>query len=166
MKNIRRLILFMLLMVLMVAPVFLSPQASIAATTTTESDAGASGGVRIVDIGNGESIELAPNEELHRFILSDQGWTEWTGFSDPLIGSEFGNSTNVFSSRQMKYTPGSGTTTVQTGISLGTSWEAYRAQVGITSLTENRTWITNPGFDGGYTGWTAPRKDMIQLRYE
>ncbi len=153
MKNIRRLIPIVFLLALMIAPAVLTPQVSIT-TSNPQDDTGASNDVRLVDIGNGEYIEVRPNEELHRFILADQGWTEWSGYSDSLIGSEYGNSSNSFLNQQMRYIPGSGTTTVQDNIFIGTNWEAYEARVNINSLTENRTWITNPGFDSGYTGWT------------
>lgn len=111
-------------------------------------------GVRLVDIGNGEVIPVGPNEELHRFVLTDQGWIEWNGYSEPLVGSEYGNSFNSFPDLQMNYISGSGTSSAQPTVAIGTGWEAYRAEVSISSLTENRTWITNPGFDGGYSGWT------------
>jgi len=159
MKNTRRLVPIILLVALMIAPLFLTPQASIA-VATPNLDADTSSDVRIVDIGNGEFIELAPDEELHRYVLSDQGWTEWTGFSDPLNGSEFGNSTNIFLDRQMTYIPGSGTSSVQTGISMGVGWESYETRVQITSLTENRTWITNPGFQDSESGWTVSNTDL------
>ncbi|MBN2230118.1 MAG: hypothetical protein JW779_11070 [Candidatus Thorarchaeota archaeon] len=152
MKTTHRLIPIMFVIVMMVAPVFLTHNPSMGMTTgqDTTSDLG----TREVDIGNGEMIELAPNEILHTYVLTEQGWVEWSSTSDPLIGSEYGNSINIFNNRQMKYIPGSATTSVQTGISIGTGWEAYEARVAISSLTENRTWITNPGFEGGYTGWT------------
>ncbi|TFH11606.1 MAG: hypothetical protein E4H14_00485 [Candidatus Thorarchaeota archaeon] len=152
MKNIRRLLPLAFLIVMMLSPIFVTPQSTI--TNNLQPTDPVSGDTRLVDIGNGEFIELGPNEELHRFVLTEQGWTEWSGISDPLSGSEYGNSTNTFSDKQMTYTPSSGTTDVITGIPIGTGWEAYQADVSISSLTENRTWITNPGFDTGYTGWT------------
>ncbi|MHA1135706.1 MAG: hypothetical protein ACTSSE_04400 [Candidatus Thorarchaeota archaeon] len=152
MKNIRRSLPLAFLIVMMLSPLFVTPQGSITNPTTTNLD---SDDTRLVDIGNGEFIKLGPNEELHRFVLTDQGWTEWTGISDPLSGNEYGNSTNTFSDQQMTYIPGSGTTDVVADIPIGTDWEAYQADVSITSLTENRTWITNPGFDGNDNGWTS-----------
>ncbi|MGY5858384.1 MAG: hypothetical protein RTU63_03370 [Candidatus Thorarchaeota archaeon] len=157
MKNIRRLLPLAFLIVMMLSPIFVTPQGSITnnpATADLDSD-----DTRLVDIGNGEFIELGPNEELHRFVLTDQGWTEWTGTSDPLSGNEYGNSTNSFSDQQMTYVPGSGTADVVADIPIGTDWESYQADVSITGLTENRTWITNPGFDSGYTGWTRVTTD-------
>jgi len=154
MKNIRRLLPLAFLIVMMLSPIFISPQGVITNSERPISD-NISNNTRLIDIGNGEIIELGPNEELHRFILTDQGWTEWTGISDPLTGSEFGSSTNDFDNQQMVYTPGSVTTDAQANVTIGTDWESYQADVSITSLTENRTWITNPGFDGDSTGWTS-----------
>ncbi len=151
MKNIRRLLPLSFLMVLMLSPIFISSQGTNTNIERPISDS-VSNDTRLVDIGNGEFIELGPNEELHRYTLTDQGWTEWTGVSDPLTGSEFGSSTNDFDNQQMVYTPGSGTTDAQANVTIGTDWEAYQADVSITSLTENRTWITNPGFDGNDDG--------------
>jgi len=54
----------------------------------------------------------------------------------------------------MTYSPGSGTTSTQVDVPTGTDWEAYEAQVSITDLTENRTWITNPGFQGNDDDWS------------
>jgi len=154
MKNIRRLLPLAFLMVLMLSPIFISSPGIITDIERPISDS-VSNDTRLVDIGNGEFIELGPNEELHRYTLTDQGWTEWTGISDPLTGSEFGSSTNNFDNQQMVYTPGSGTTDAQANVTIGTDWESYQADVSITSLTENRTWITNPGFDGNDDGWTS-----------
>jgi len=151
--NYRRLIPLAFLLVLMVAPVFVIPQNLVTNNPTNQS--GSEQETRIVDIGNGEFIELAPNEELHRFVLTEQGWTQWSGTISPLIGAEFGNSTNIFDDTQMTYIPGSGTSDFNAQVPIGTGWEAYEAQVSITGMTENRTWITNPGFQGGDSGWTS-----------
>ncbi len=159
MKDIRHLLPLAILIALMVAPIIFAPQASVLRTIPTL-NAGASDDTRKVDIGNGEFVELAPYEQLHKFVLTDQGWTEWSGFSDPIVGSEFGNSTNTFLGRQMKYTPGSGTTTVQTSVYMGTGWEAYEARVQISSLTENRTWITNPGFQDSAADWVVSNTNV------
>ena len=145
MKNTRRLIPLAFLIALMIAPVFVTPEGYIPPAIVFDGGSN-TGETHIIDIGNGEFIELAPNEELHRYVLTEQGWTEWSGTSSPLTGSEYGNSTNVFNDQQMIYSPGSGTTSAQVDIPTGTDWEAYEAQVSITDLTENRTWITNPGF--------------------
>lgn len=153
MKNIRHLIPIVILVVMMLSPVFIMGQ-DMMTSDNYQKSTNTQDNVRVVDIGNGETIELAPNEELHRFVLTDQGWVEWSGYSDPLTGAEYGNSVNSFPDLQMSYVPGSGTSSAQSSVTIGTNWEAYRSEVSVTSLTENRTWITNPGFDGGYTGWT------------
>ena len=154
MKNIRRLLPLAFLVVMMLSPIFVTPQSSIANINQTPTNFDPND-VELVDIGNGEFIEVGPNEQLRRYVLTDLGWTEWSGVSDPLSGDEFGNSTNSLTDQQMTYAPSSGTTDVVAEITIGTDWEAYQADVSITSLTENRTWITNPGFDGNDNGWTS-----------
>ncbi len=153
MRNIRRFIPIALLLALMLAPIFVTPQGYIPASTIPDASGSIIEDTRLVDIGNGEFIELAPNEILQRYILTEQGWTAWNGISSPLIGSEYGNSTNILNDQQMTYVPGSGTTSVQANVPTGLDWEAYEAQVSINDLTENRTWITNPGFQGNANGW-------------
>ncbi|MFW9844867.1 MAG: hypothetical protein ACFFEV_09845, partial [Candidatus Thorarchaeota archaeon] len=157
MKNIRRLLPLAFLIVMMLSPIFVTPQGDL--PNVSQSIPQDSNDTRLVDIGNGEFIELAPNEELHRYVLSDQGWTEWAGISEPLTGSEFGSSTNNFDDLQLLYTPSGGVTDTEVNITIGTGWESYQADVSITSLTENRTWITNPGFDGNDNGWTHQTLD-------
>jgi len=153
MKNMRRLIPIAFFAVMMLSSMFFLPHNMIT-HNTNQSTSNDQNGVRLVDVGNGNVIPVGPNEELHRYVLSDQGWVEWDGFSDPLVGAEYGSSFNSFSGSQMNYMPGSGTSTTQPAVTIGTNWEAYQADVSVSSLTENRTWITNPGFDSGYTGWT------------
>ena len=154
MRNTRRLIPLAFLLALMLAPVFVTPQRYIPPSTILDTGGSSLDETRLVDIGNGEYIELGLNEILQRFIMTEQGWTEWNGISSPLVGSEFGNSINVFADQQMTYTSGSGTTSTQVDIPTGTDWEAYETRVSISQLTENRTWVTNPGFQGNDNDWT------------
>jgi len=99
-------------------------------------------------------ILLGPEENLYRFTLSDQGWTQWTGVSSPLTGNEYGNRSDTFEDRQMQYDPDGTTSDDSVSVPTGSGWEAYDVSVDITDLTENRTWITNPDFTGGDTDWT------------
>jgi len=108
----------------------------------------------LVDLGNGETIEVGPNEQLHKLTLSEQGWDIWTGTSSGLIGAEYGNRTDQFLGLEMVYDPTNTTTGESTSIPTGTGWEGYRAEAAITGLTENRTWTLNPGFQDGTTSWT------------
>lgn len=158
MKLNRRLVPILFLMAVVLLPVFSMPQNG--STNGVHQQDNANQEVRMVGIGNGEFIELAPNEVLHRFILSEQGWVEWSGLSDPLTGFEYGSSVNPFPAQKMHYTPGIGTSTAQADVFIGADWEAYEAQAHISSLTENRTWITNPGFQGSATGWTTQNTNV------
>ena len=107
-----------------------------------------------VDLGNGQSIELAPGESLHKFILTDQGWVEWSGDSSELMASEYGNTTLNSPGVTMKYLPSNVTTGAQASVSTGTDWEAYQVRSDLTNVYENRTWTQNPDLTGSSTGWT------------
>ncbi len=63
----------------------------------------ANGEPQLIELENGEIIEVAPDEQLHKYSLSDQGDFEWSTLSSPLIGSEYGSSTNLIEDLQMKY---------------------------------------------------------------
>ena len=56
---------------------------------------------RMVELDDGTMIPVGPNEELHKFILTDQGWVEWSGDSSELTGAEFGNSSNSIPDHQV-----------------------------------------------------------------
>ncbi|MHA2187564.1 MAG: hypothetical protein ACW99V_04925, partial [Candidatus Thorarchaeota archaeon] len=140
--------LSLMLCIQMVSLVGLSPILS-----TVPSDGNNSPGSQIVDIGNGEYIELAPGEQLHRYVLSEQGWVEWSGESSELSASEFGNSSVLYSELTMMYLPTNTTTNTTLEISTGENWEGYEVSADITNLLENRTWTSNPEFNG-ITGWT------------
>ncbi|MHA2140254.1 MAG: carboxypeptidase-like regulatory domain-containing protein [Candidatus Thorarchaeota archaeon] len=97
---------------------------------------------------------IAPDETLHRYTLSEQGWTEWNGISDGLPGQEHGNRTDVFNDVGMTYDPSTGITNASVTVPFGDEWEAYKVEASITELTENRTWNTNSQFDSNAANWT------------
>ncbi|MFX1416244.1 MAG: hypothetical protein ACFFC0_05500, partial [Promethearchaeota archaeon] len=101
-----------------------------------------------------DNMMPGPEENMYKFTLSDQGWTQWTGVSSPLTANEFGNRSDTFEDRQMQYDPVGTTTNDSVSVPTGSGWEAYSVTVDITDLTENRTWITNPDFTDGDTDWT------------
>ncbi|MBD3405206.1 MAG: hypothetical protein GF411_03605 [Candidatus Lokiarchaeota archaeon] len=111
-------------------------------------------GSRLVDIGNGETIEVAPDEQLHKFMLTEDGWVEVNDTSSPLLGSEYGNRSDIWDDRTMFYYPDNTTTSDTIQIPSGTGWESYNVQTEISDLTENRTWYLNPGFTGDASSWT------------
>ena len=156
MKNRRNLAILAFMMIMMLLPMVVSPGTQMIVSPTSDVPGT---GTTLVDIGNGEFVELGPNEELHQFVLTDQGWMEWTGTSSPLIGGEYGNSTNIFADSTMSYIPGTGTGDFDAEMNLGANWEAYEAQVEITDLTENRTWHQNPGFQDSAASWTIVPTD-------
>jgi len=97
---------------------------------------------------------LGPEENLYKFTLSDQGWTQWAGVSSPLTVNEFGNRSDTFEDRQMQYDPDGTTTDDYVSVPTGSNWEAYEVSTVITDLSENRTWYTNPDFTDDSSGWT------------
>jgi len=110
-------------------------------------------GLQYVDIGGGNLLDVAPNEVLYKYSLADQGWTEWSGTSSALTSGEYGNATDFFDNREMRYSPDNTTTETTAEVPSGTGWETYQVAVDITALHEHRTWVTTPAFDGS-TDWT------------
>ncbi len=99
----------------------------------------------LVDIGNGNMIEVAPDEVLIKYTLSGVP-TVITGTASSLYSNEYGIRTDSFSRLIMRYYPSSGTTTTSTYVPLGDQWQGYKVYTDITQLTENRTWLVNNGF--------------------
>ncbi|MFQ5832849.1 MAG: hypothetical protein ACE5H4_09120 [Candidatus Thorarchaeota archaeon] len=109
--------------------------------------------VRLADVGDGEVIELGPDETLHKFTLSDMP-TVREGTGAPLNGSEYGSRTDMFPSESIMYNSTSRSTNhVNLTVPIAKHWEAYEVFANVTSLTENRTWLLNPSFDNS-GNWT------------
>jgi hypothetical protein len=95
--------------------------------------------------GNGPNV--GPGETLHTYQLSNAP-TERTGTGASLVASEYGNRTDTFTNARMDYYSASQTlTNASLAVPLGDDWEGYKVFTNITSVTENRTWIDNSGFD-------------------
>ncbi|MEM2142636.1 MAG: 6-bladed beta-propeller, partial [Candidatus Thorarchaeota archaeon] len=105
---------------------------------------GYTGSPTLVDLGNGDFIEVAPDEVLLKYEISSVP-TSVAGTGAPLYASEYGTRTDLFQSVRMKYSPGS-LTTASLSVPLGDDWEGYRVNASISSITENRTWLTNYQF--------------------
>ncbi len=103
---------------------------------------------------DGTRIPLGPGETVHKYVLSSQGWVEYTGTSSYLPAAEYGNRSDLFEGKRMYYDPTTGTTGTNVLVPTGQDWEAYHVDAEISGLTENRTWYTNPDFTGSATGWT------------
>ncbi|MGD9396985.1 MAG: hypothetical protein PVJ05_11195, partial [Candidatus Thorarchaeota archaeon] len=102
---------------------------------------------KTVELSNGETIEIAPDEVLQEFHLSDVP-TQQSGTGDPLYADESGVRIDTFTDEQMDYVSATQTTTTaDLSVPLGDGWEGYGAFANITSVTENRNWIENPGLD-------------------
>ena len=115
----------------------------------------------IIDLGNGQTLEVGPDEILEQYVIGETP-NELTGTGDPLNGTEYGLRTDTFSNKRMNYDSTSqSTSTVNLTVPLGEDWEGYEVFGNITSITENRTWIENSGFDDNsvwtYTYINEPR---------
>lgn len=117
------------------------------------------GSSQLVDLGNGDFIDLKENEELHRFVISDQGILEWSGYSSYHDGGEYANSSNYFSDVTLRYNEDNTTTETSLDIPTGLDWEGYYTEATISGLTENRTWIRNPDLTFDSSSWTLSPTD-------
>lgn len=108
---------------------------------------------KTVELSNGEVIEIAPDEMLQEYHLSDVP-TQQSGTGDPLNADEFGIRIDTFTDEQMDYVSATQTTTTaDLSVPLGDGWEGYEVYTNITSVTENRNWVENPGLDDS-SHWT------------
>ncbi len=108
---------------------------------------------KTVELSNGEVIQIAPDEVITEYALSDIP-TQQSGTGDPLLADESGIRIDTFTDKQMDYVSASQTTTTaDLSVPLGSGWEGYDVYTNITSVTENRNWIENPGLDDS-TNWT------------
>ncbi|RLI54831.1 MAG: hypothetical protein DRP09_11860, partial [Candidatus Thorarchaeota archaeon] len=80
---------------------------------------------KTVELGTGETIEVAPDEVVHEYSLSDVP-TTMTGTGDPLLANESGIRIDSFTDQRMDYDPGtSSITTANLSVPLGNDWESY-----------------------------------------
>ncbi|TFH02240.1 MAG: hypothetical protein E4H14_17800, partial [Candidatus Thorarchaeota archaeon] len=108
---------------------------------------------KTVDLSNGETLEIAPDEAVTEYRISDAP-TGMSGTRDPLYANESGVRVDTFNDAEMYYH--SGTSTVDTAnlsVPLGEGWESYAVYADVTSITENRTWVENSGLDDS-SHWT------------
>ncbi|MHA1929529.1 MAG: hypothetical protein ACTSV2_13215 [Candidatus Thorarchaeota archaeon] len=106
------------------------------------------------DLVDDQLLDLDSQLQLVKYSLSDAGWSDWSGDSVEMVSNEFGNRSSVFEDQEMRYLPTNSTTNATLEIETGTDWEAYEVQVDVTNIRENRTWVSNPGFDAPMTEWT------------
>jgi len=106
-----------------------------------------------VELSNGELIEIAPDEVVTEYHISDAP-TEVSGTGDPLYADESGVRIDTFTDQEMYYNSGTSTTdTANLSVPLGEGWESYAVYADVTSITENRSWVENPGLDDS-SHWT------------
>ncbi|MFW9837827.1 MAG: hypothetical protein ACFFE7_09925 [Candidatus Thorarchaeota archaeon] len=112
----------------------------------------------LVDIGDGQFIEVGPDETLETFSLSDVP-TTLEGEGSPLVVSEYGQRTDQYSDLELAYYPTNTTTTQTVSVPLGPLWEGTDMLLNVDDLQENRTYLTNPGFDSP-ADWSLGTDDV------
>ena len=80
-------------------------------------------GTELVDVGDGQFIEVGPDEILETFSLSDIPST-FEGEGSPLNLSEYGQRTDNFDDLELVYDPANTTTTQTVSVPLGPSVDA------------------------------------------
>ena len=115
-------------------------------------------GVELVDLGDGQIIEVGPDEVLETFSLSDVPST-LEGEGSPLVVSEYGQRTDHHDDLELAYYPTNTTTTQTVSIPLGPLWEGTDMSLDVSDLQENRTYLTNPGFSTT-ADWTLGTDDV------
>jgi hypothetical protein len=108
------------------------------------------------DVNQVEPDQLYDSKE---YVSSEQGMTEWSGISSSLGTGEYGNRTDIFTGNSMQYLPTNTTTNASVSIPTSDDWEGNRLESRVFDLTENRTWVTYPGFQGGSGDWSAGGDD-------
>ncbi len=113
---------------------------------------------KTVELSNGETLQIAPDEVLREYSLSDAP-SELSGTGDSLLTDESGLRIDTFTGEDLYYdSAGSTMTTANLSVPLGDGWEGYDVFTNITSITENRTWIENSGLDDA-SHWTFTYHD-------
>ncbi|MFW9965333.1 MAG: hypothetical protein ACFFCX_17305 [Candidatus Sifarchaeia archaeon] len=113
---------------------------------------------KTVELSNGETLQIAPDEVLKEYSLSDAP-TGISGTGDPLLTDESGLRIDTINGANLYYdSAGSTMTTANLSVPLGNGWEGYDIFTNITSITENRTWVENSGLDDA-SSWTFTYHD-------
>ncbi|MFW9962887.1 MAG: hypothetical protein ACFFCX_04955 [Candidatus Sifarchaeia archaeon] len=95
------------------------------------------------------------------YLTSEQGWTTWSGVSAGLPTKTYGNRSDVFDDNQIRYfQSNSSTSSTSVSVPMGTGWEGHELFVGITDLTENRTWVQDPDMENSPTSWTLDNQPV------
>ncbi|MHA2199189.1 MAG: hypothetical protein ACXABN_04885 [Candidatus Thorarchaeota archaeon] len=115
-------------------------------------------GPELVDLGDGQYIEVGPYEVLESFSLSEVP-TTLEGEGSSLVVSEYGQRTDNHDDLELVYYDTNTTTTQTVSVPLGPLWEGTDMSLDITDLQENRTYLTNPGFDST-ADWTLGTDDV------
>ncbi|MFW9870629.1 MAG: hypothetical protein ACFFEL_13465, partial [Candidatus Thorarchaeota archaeon] len=150
MKVKRNLVLFLVLASLILSFGSSNTRDGVSNTTNSSSE--------LVDLGDGQYIEVGPDEVLESFTLSEVP-TTIVGEGSPLVVSEYGQRTDHHDDLELAYYTSNTTTTETVSVPLGPLWEGTEMSLSVSDLQENRTYLTNPGFDST-ADWTLGTDDV------
>ncbi|MBE0526507.1 MAG: hypothetical protein IH631_06160, partial [Candidatus Thorarchaeota archaeon] len=143
--KIKKMMGLLLVFLPLLLGMFITPGMYVGSQETAES--------KTVDLSNGETLQIAPDEVVTEYHISDAP-TGVSGTSDPLYADESGVRIDTFVDEEMYYH--SGTSSVDTAnlsVPLGEGWESYAVYADVTSITENRTWVENSDLETS-ANWT------------
>ncbi|MBN2230117.1 MAG: hypothetical protein JW779_11065 [Candidatus Thorarchaeota archaeon] len=144
--RITRLMGLLLILLPLLLGVFITPPVWRAGTQDSAES-------KTVELSNGEKIQIAPDEYIEEYHLSDAP-TQMSGTGDSLRANESGVRVDTFTDEPLYYnSAGSTTTTANLSVPIGEGWESYAVYTDVTSITENRTWVQNSGLDDS-SSWT------------
>ncbi|MHA1135707.1 MAG: hypothetical protein ACTSSE_04405 [Candidatus Thorarchaeota archaeon] len=143
--KIKKMMGLLLVFLPLLLGIFITPGTYVGSQETAES--------KTVNLSNGDTLEIAPDEVVTEYHISDAP-TEVSGTGDPLYADESGVRIDTFTDAEMYYNSATSTTaTANLSVPLGEGWESYAVYADVTSITENRSWVQNPGLDDA-SQWT------------
>jgi len=112
-----------------------------------------------VVLDDGTKVEVGPNEILWEYDVASGVWTAYSGIGAGNLAGQYANRTDSYESVTLHYNPSTGTDSASPSVPIGKDWTGYYMTAELNHITENRTWVTNPGFQGSATGWSLGTVD-------
>jgi len=110
-------------------------------------------------LDDGTKVNISPDEILWEYDVASGVWKSYSGIGAGNPAGQYANRTVSYEDIKIHYDPASGTSYATPSVPIGKDWTGYYMDAHLTHITENRTWVTNPGFQGSATGWTLGTSD-------
>ena len=112
-----------------------------------------------VVLDDGTKVDVYPNETLWEYDVASGVWHAYSGIGAGIHAGQYANRSISFDSVKVQYDPSTATTTASPSVPIGKDWTGYYMEASLSHITENRTWVKNPGFQGSATGWNLGTVD-------